>query len=365
MIEHRGVLIHLDPKSDRVADAEFTFEGWVAAYEPVRALWLLGLERTPLSLCDRPDVRRVFPGRRAWGFAAKVKVSGDALRFGVELGDEIFEVEHPLPHALPARSWRERMMSQLILAWLRLRERLASNPSRRWRFVLRRHLVLREQRSNVFQRRHTDALLSDFAAVLPEAVFVQIGANDGYTGDPIYPLLTRPGSRWRGVLVEPVADLFAQLSQRYAHLPALHLEQAAIGESDGNIVIHHLGRREGDNLWLQQLASLDPELLRENARRLGLDEVVTISETVPCLTVASLLRRHGLTKLDLIAIDTEGMDWNILRQFDLEKLRPKLILYEHQHLSVEEREQLQALLARHNYGWVETPEGDTLSWKQV
>jgi len=365
MIEHRGVLIHLDTKSDRVDDADFIFEGWVAAYKPVRALWLIGAERMPLSLCDRPDVKRVFPGRSAWGFNGKVRVSDDTLRFDVELGDDTFEVEHPLPSALPKRSWRQVVLSQLHLAWLKTRECVACDPSRRWRFVLRRHLVLREQRSGVFQRQHTDALLADFAAVVSEAIFVQIGANDGYTGDPLHLVLTRPNSHWRGVLVEPVAYLFTQLAERYAHLGGLHLERVAIGESDGSTVIHRIDTKEGDTLWLHQLASLDLNILCENARQFGLGDVVTISETVPCLTVASLLGRHGVTKLDLIVIDTEGFDWRILRQFDLGKLRPKLILYEHQHLSVDEREQSHAFLTRHNYDWVATPEGDTLCWQRV
>ena len=70
-----------------------------------------------------------------------------------------------------------------------------------------------------------------------------------------------------------------------------------------------------------------------------------------------------MTRLDLIVIDAEGMDWRILRQFDLRNLEPQLILYEHQHLSAEARDEAHQFLANFNYGWVEIPEGDTLAWR--
>jgi FkbM family methyltransferase len=160
-----------------------------------------------------------------------------------------------------------------------------------------------------------------------------------------------------------VAHLFAQLSERYAAYPALRLEQAAIGEADGAVVIHRVRTNPDASLWLQQLPSLSRELVEQNSRQLDREQPVIISETVPCYCVATLLERHHLTRLDFLAIDTEGWDWRILRQFDLVTLRPKLILYEHQHLATPEREQAHEFLIQHGYGWAETEEGDTLAWK--
>jgi len=342
MIDHHGVLIHLDAKGDRFDNSDFEFQGWVAAHEPIRAVWLPVGESIPFTLCKRPDVRRVFPGRTACGFSGATREKGGALRLALQVGQNTFEVEHPLPPLLPSLSSRARMLGCLQLGWLWLRERMTWKASRRWQFVLSRHLLRRKQRSNVFQRMHADALLYDFATIFPDAVFLQIGANDGLTG-----------------------DLFGQLRQRYGHNPKLRLERAAISDEDGTAQIHYLQTDEGDTLWLQQLASLDPEVLRSNARQFGLTNARTVVEEVPTLTVATLLRRHALSRLDLIVIDTEGLDWRILRQFDLATLRPKLILYEHQHLAVEERAGAHQFLARHGYDWAEVPEGDTIGWQSV
>lgn len=365
MIEKEGVRVHLDPAGDRIAGADFAFTGWVAAEEPITTVWLPAADSIRLTTGERPDVERVFPDRIALGFLGKCAapaIGPGGLRIAIRLRDRTLEVEHPVPAALPRLSLRERLASRFQLAWLRLRERMASNSSQRFRQTLRRHLCARRLRGDVFQRRHTDALLADFAAAVPDAVFVQIGANDGFTGDPLHPLLARPETRWRGVLVEPVGHLFAQLSQRYGHNPALRLERAAIGERDGTTVIHRLALAPNDSLWLEQIPSLDPVLLQHNAGQLGQADNATVAEEVPLLTVPSLLGRHGISQLDLLVIDAEGWDWRILRQFDLTTAQAKLILYEHQHLAAEDRAKAHAFLTRFGYDYAETAEGDTLAW---
>jgi len=366
MIDHNGVLIHVDPQGDRIGNADLKFEGWVAANQSIKAIWLAAEPGRPLPTCDRPDVRRVLPGRIALGFSGTSKGADlvpTGLRLRVQTGDEIFEVDHPLPPSLPEQPLRERIGNACTLAFLTLRERLATDAIKRWSYTLRRHLRYRRQRSNLFRRPHTDALLADFAVTIPQATFLQIGANDGLTGDPLHGLLVHAGRRWRGVLVEPVPHLFAQLAERYTGNSGLRLEQAAIGEQDGAVVIHRLETKPTDPVWFQELPSLNLEVIQRSARLSGITEPEIIAETVPCLSVTTLLARHQIIQLDLLVIDTEGWDWRILRQFDLATLRPKLILYEHQHLSPEESEEAHQYLAHYQYDWAETPEGDTIAWK--
>jgi FkbM family methyltransferase len=365
MIEKEGVLVHLDPKDDRIGDADFEFTGWIVADRSISAVWLPTVGSMRLTTSERPDVRRVFPDRIAIGFSGKCRadaLGAGVLKIAVQLPEQILEVEHPVQEPLPKAPLRQRMVSSLQLAWLQLRERMASNSSNRFVHTLQRHLLARRLRGGVFRRRHTEKLLEDFATSVPDAVFVQIGANDGFTGDPLNHLIERADTRWQGILVEPVAHLFAQLSQRYGQNPGLGLERAAIGESDGITVIHRLEKNPADSLWLEQIPSLDPKLLRRSADQFGKGESAIVEEEVPSLTVATLLKRHDIKQLDLLVIDAEGSDWRILRQFNLKLLRPRLILYEHQHLSAEEREEAHHFLDRFNYGWAETEEGDTVAW---
>lgn|GEM_PF-888044 len=365
MIEKEGLLVHLDPSGDRIGRADFEFTGWVTAPRPIKAVSLPNAKSIHLTTHERPDVRRVFPDRMALGFSGRcpaTAIGQDGLRLAVELENQRIELDHPVPAALPQPSLGRRLRAGLRRSWLRLRERLAPDESARFAWMLRRHLLAREIRGGVFQRRHTEALLQDFATAVPDAFFLEIGANDGFTGDPLNPLLARSDTRWRGVLVEPVAHLFAQLVQRYGINPRLQLEQAAIGETDGRATIYRLATTPGDSLWLDQIPSLDPDRLRESAAQFGKGGGVPIAEEVPLLSVATLLQRHAITRLDLLVIDTEGYDWRILRQFDLTRLRPQLILYEHQHLATDERGSAHQFLHQHGYESVPTEEGDTIAW---
>lgn len=365
MIERGGLLVHLDPKGDWIGDADFEFTGWIVGSRPILAVSLLDSGSTRLPTCDRPDVRRVFPDRAVLGFAGTCPAAGigsNGIRIAIQLENETLELDYPVPAALPEPPFLRGALSALEVAWWRLRERLARDPSARFAWVLRRHRVARRLRGGVFQRRHTDALLDDFATAVPEAVFLQIGANDGFTGDPLNRLIERGDTHWRGVLVEPVAHLFAQLSERYGKRTTLRLEQAAVGEHDGKAVIHRIATAPADSLWLDQIPSLDPQLLQRNAAQFGKARPAMVPEEVSCFTVRTLLKRHGLAQLDLLVIDTEGWDWRILRQFDLTHLRPMLILYEHQHLSAGERESANDFLSHHGYESVATEEGDTIAW---
>lgn len=368
MIEQDGVLIHLEPKGDRFEGDKLAFDGWIASATPIKDLRLPAQGPKPLPTCARPDVTRVFPHLLAVGFSGESEaqqIKDNHLRLAIDMNATQIEINYPLAPAFPKPSTWTRIANACSSVWLLVQRCLTTNRAKLWRLTLRRHLNGRDMRAGAFHRRHMDALLSEFASLTPDAVFLQIGANDGLTGDPLHSHINRNGIRWRGVLIEPIPHLFAQLAVRYADKPLLRLEQAVIGEKDGMTRIYRVDTHPDDPLWLQQLASLDRDLLRRNAEQLQRGVGAIVSEEVTSLSVQTLLDKYQLTKLDLLVIDAEGWDWRILRQFNLASLQPTLILYEHQHLSQEERTNAHQFLSRDGYGWAETDEGDTLAWISV
>lgn len=54
---------------------------------------------------------------------------------------------------------------------------------------------------------------------------------------------------------------------------------------------------------------------------------------VPCLTFESLCQKHAVERIDLVHIDTEGYDFEVIKLIDLDRWRPKVLLFEHKHLS--------------------------------
>jgi hypothetical protein len=70
---------------------------------------------------------------------------------------------------------------------------------------------------------------------------------------------------------------------------------------------------------------------------------------VSCITFDSLCRKHGVTTVDLVHIDTEGYDFEVVRLVDLDTRRPRLLLYEHLHLDEDTRRQCRAYVEARGY----------------
>ncbi|HVW18651.1 MAG TPA: FkbM family methyltransferase [Solirubrobacteraceae bacterium] len=169
--------------------------------------------------------------------------------------------------------------------------------------------------------------------------FVQIGSNDGTTGDPLRALADAYG--WHGLLVEPVPYVFARLRRERGGNPRLRLANVAVSDRDGQAEFHHLReRRDTDGPlpeWYDQLGSFSLRTILSHEEAIPRIRELLVSTTVPTLTFDSLCARHAIDAFELLHIDAEGYDWEILRTVDLERYRPTLVLYEHAHLSAADR----------------------------
>ena len=66
--------------------------------------------------------------------------------------------------------------------------------------------------------------------ICKKAQIVQIGSNDGKTGDPLYPLLNSH-PEWKALFVEPVPYLFKRLKNSYPDTTRFTFENAAISNT--------------------------------------------------------------------------------------------------------------------------------------
>src|SRR5262245_33603946 len=76
-----------------------------------------------------------------------------------------------------------------------------------------------------------DLVLKHVASRAPNFFFIQIGANDGVTSDPIRKYILN--YHWRGILVEPQPDIFRALVANYDGETQLIFENVAIAPEDG------------------------------------------------------------------------------------------------------------------------------------
>ena len=183
-------------------------------------------------------------------------------------------------------------------------------------------------------------LVEAFADRYPDALFVEIGSNDGDHHDHLREYIR--SRSWRGVMVEPVPYVFESLTARYGHVEGVTLENAAIAAKDGELPFYHLRQatpEERDRLpyWYHGTGSFSRDQVLSHKKYIPDIEDRLVERRVTALTFDSLAEKHGLHDLDLLLTDTEGYDWEILRTVDLQRFRPRLAIYEHFHLSRDDR----------------------------
>jgi len=167
-----------------------------------------------------------------------------------------------------------------------------------------------------------------------KASVIQIGSNDGKTGDPLHTLLHK-NQQWEALFVEPVPYLFERLKGNYTDTKRFRFENAAIGKEE-KLTFYWVDPAAKEQLtdlpyWYDQLGSFNKQhITTELGDRM---EPFILSAELESIGLTTLLDRHHITTIDILHIDTEGHDWNILSQLDLEGFQPTFILFEANHLS--------------------------------
>ena len=166
------------------------------------------------------------------------------------------------------------------------------------------------------------------------AMIVQIGSNDGKTGDPLYELLHK-NKEWKALFVEPIPHYFEKLKQNYPDNNRFTFENVAVNNGE-ELEFHWVDPTAKNTFpdlpfWFEQLGSFDRQHILNQ-----LNEKIApfiISKKLKGSTLPEIFDRNEIKKLDLIHIDAEGYDWKILSQLDIEKYQPKFILFEYHHLT--------------------------------
>jgi hypothetical protein len=84
---------------------------------------------------------------------------------------------------------------------------------------------------------------------------------------------------------------------------------------------------------------------------------------VPSVSVDSLVKRFHDERLRLLQVDTEGMDYQILKWFFDAHVEPDVLNFESLHLSKVERMVSRQLLNSRGYWWIESDQ-DTFALKE-
>jgi FkbM family methyltransferase len=201
-----------------------------------------------------------------------------------------------------------------------------------------------------------DTLLERLVATTRDPFVLQVGAMDGVSYDPIHAWLARGG--WRGLLVEPLPDLFAALVANYRGVAGLSFANVAIADHVGTATLNRVDpdaiRSGAAPEWSAGASSMFADRNSMGGVRIAEADWARIrphvrTETVACTTLAALLEAERVERIDLLQIDTEGYDYQVLRQLDFARYRPAIVHLEYYLLPPQEQEACFALLLRNGY----------------
>jgi FkbM family methyltransferase len=160
--------------------------------------------------------------------------------------------------------------------------------------------------------------------------FVQVGAHDGVSFDPVNYLIQT--HRWQGIRIEPVPELFQKLKDLHRGNHAIKVENLAVAESRGTRDFYRLKSDSNTPKWETGLGSFLKEVVAKHRPMIPDFDGRLVSEKVPCDRLSNVLAKHEVQKVDVFFIDTEGYDFEIIKQIDFDRHVPKAILFEHKHL---------------------------------
>ncbi len=201
-----------------------------------------------------------------------------------------------------------------------------------------------------------------------DVFIVQIGAHCSLD-DPLRRLAV--SRDWSGLLVEPVPELAAQLKRNYADYPGFSIAEVLIGEATGFVPFYRVHDETrllaGLPDWFNQIGSVDPQHIAKHvmyleASRHDHAKQMTTVEDLPCVSMENLFTNRQVRKVDVLQIDTEGSDYKVLRQFDFQRYRPQVVIYEHRHLPEDQKVAARDLLQANGYE-IKDYQFDTLGWR--
>lgn len=194
-------------------------------------------------------------------------------------------------------------------------------------------------------------LIKPISGDINDFFFIQVGANDGFTNDPINELIQQ--NSWSGILLEPQKRVYnEELKKTYEDSENLDLVNAAIDKTCGKKELYKVGF--SDSKWATGLASFKKDMIEKQYLRgyvekrakekgeglpVGKDDYIS-TETVKTITFEKLMDEWDITDVNGLIVDAEGYDYKILQMFDFVNHEPEVVMFEHQHMTTNEQSDL-------------------------
>ncbi len=195
-----------------------------------------------------------------------------------------------------------------------------------------------------------------------EFTFIQIGSNDGKSNDPLHDFIK--SNNCKGVFIEPVPYLFERLKQNYKNSLNLFFENIAIADENSFKDFYTIKEVKDNTLpsWYNQLSSFRLETIMSHKYYIPNLEQLIEKQSVPTLTLQTIIEKYEIKHLDILHVDTEGYDFEIIKTIDFQKFCPSILMFEHQHLSEKEYYSCLRMVRKYFRHLRRNSDGDTICY---
>jgi FkbM family methyltransferase len=176
--------------------------------------------------------------------------------------------------------------------------------------------------------------------------FIQVGANDGISFDFLYSFVVKRKSK--GIVIEPISDYYNELENNYREFIEIIKVKKAVHPFEKIIEINKISPNAMHKYpkWVKGIASIDVKHhLKTGIRSNDMVKELVEAETLMNIVSTNLIK----TNIDYFQVDTEGFDYEVLKQLDFKVLSPLIIKYEQVNLNQGDKIKLENLLKSHKY----------------
>lgn len=145
--------------------------------------------------------------------------------------------------------------------------------------------------------------------------YIQIGSNIGK--DAFQTQIEELQEKAKVILIEANPELIPQLKNNYSHLAIKH-----------EIIINNIAIAINQDMKFVELNCYVEDghstLLKRKSMNMEPLKVVRVK----CLTFEELCEMHNIQKVELLQIDTEGLDYEIVNSIDFNKIDIRSLIFE-------------------------------------
>ncbi len=168
-----------------------------------------------------------------------------------------------------------------------------------------------------------DHFLDYFFSKKEQGIFVDVGAHDGITFSNSY--FFEKHRNWKGLCVEPIPEVFAALDKNRNCLKANCCISAQNGTEKFLRIKGYAEMLSGiySNYEERHLQRIEEELKEFDGEK----ELIEVK----AYTLANLLKKNEIAKVDFLSLDVEGSEMVVLNSIDFSACEFSIIMFENNY----------------------------------